>query len=182
MKTLFYIAAAAALVGVWFYLREPEIGAGNPPATAKVPVSAPGAALMSAAPAEAVSKPAGIDLPEELADEPRPPFPVKVYVRRIFEGWQRLEFAEGHVQQRGLRRELRKEVEAIKTYLYSDGLFTEGALRSQMLRAADELGFKAEEARFVVNRVLSLAREDKELREQERKSSSAGHGVPLPGF
>jgi hypothetical protein len=165
MRRLFYIALVTCSAGAWFFFRSPQVSApldiSSPVGDADVlPVS------VSSKTEEAKGGSETISLASAPKEDLRPPFLVTVLVRRVFAGWQRLDFAEGEVQQKGMRNALRRDVEGIKMRLYSDGFFSETALRKQMLRAAEELGYRPEEARYVVTKVLSLVKAEKDAEGQ----------------
>ena len=179
MKSLFYIVPLAAVAGVWFFFRDPQTPA---------PIEQRAGTFVAARPAgrEIVSEESGaeagaIRLTAVAPDqEIKPPFLVKVYVRRIFTGWQRLEFAEDKLHRSGLRGDLVRDVDAIKARLYSDGFFTETALRKHMLQAAEELGYRPEEARHVVNKVLAVVRAEEAAKNpQEQYRHRAPAGLPF---
>ena len=176
MSRLIYLLPVAAVAGAWLWFRPAEPSPSEDSSGRGLAV-APPVALTTTGEKTAGSSD-GISLAARPTDaSPEPPFLVKVHVRRIFTGWQRLDLAEGEIHRKGLRSALRREVEAIKTRLYSDGLFTEGALRKQMLLAAEELGFRPEEARFVVNRSLALSKADKDAEAQEPQRGPVGAPV-----
>jgi len=180
MKGIVYLVLVASVAGAWLWFRPAAPLRPENSGVRKFP-DLPPPALTTAG--EESSGSDGISLAARPTDaSPEPPFLVKVLVRRIFTGWQRLDLAEGEVHRRGLRSALRREVEAIKTRLYSDGLFSEAALRQQMLRAAEELGYRPEEARFVVNRSLALARADKESETPELQTPQRGPVGAPAGF
>jgi len=175
MKILFCIAAVFVFVGAWVHFRQsPEA----PPSLDSRRVSKP-TALTPVSPPENGNETLNL-VSSGAAGEMRPPFAVKVSAGRLFSGWRQLQFAEDDVEQKGLRRYLRREVEAIRARLHSDGFFSEGAVRKHILKAAEELGHRPDEARYVVNQVLSLAKADKEpeadLQMQANKRALA------PGF
>jgi len=174
MRYIVYLVPVAAVAGAWLWSRPV---APSPPENSGRRSLAIVSPVTQTTAGEETNGADGVSLPARPTDESlEPPFVVKVHIRRIFTGWQRLDLAEGEIHRKGLRSALRREVEAIKTRLYSDGLFTEGALRKQMLRAAEELGYRPEEARFVVNRSLALAKADKESETPELESAAARPG------
>lgn len=168
MKSVFYIVPLAAVAGVWFFFRDPQTPA---------PIEQRAGTFVATRPAgrEIVSEESGaeagaISLTAVAPDEEtKPPFLVKVYVRRIFTGWQRLESAEDKLHRSGLRGALVRDVDAIKARLYSDGFFTEAALRKHMLQAAEELGYRPEEARHVVYKVLAVVRAEEAAENPEEQ-------------
>ena len=179
MKSLFYIVPLAAVAGVWFFFRDPQTPAPIEQRAGTF-VASRAVGLENAA-AELGAEAGAIRLKAASPDEEvKPPFLVKVYVRRIFTGWQRLEFAEDKLHRSGLRGALVRDVDAIKARLYSDGFFTEAALRKRMLQAAEELGYRPEEARHVVNKVLAVVRAEEAAKNpQEQYPHRAPAGLPF---
>ena len=167
MRILLYVVAVAAVAGAWISYRDVPQAGPSVEQRESASLAAPSAGLENAV-AESSANAGPISLRARTADdEIEPPFLVKVYVRRIFAGWQRLEFAEDQLHRSGLRGSLVRDVDGIKARLYSDGFFTETALRKHMLRAAEELGYRPEEARFVVNKVLAVVRAEEAAKNPE---------------
>lgn len=180
MKSLIYVVPVLVLAGAWFFYR--DVPKAWPPVEQRESKSlAAQSAGLEDAVAESRPDAGAISLRAASSeDEVKSPFLVKVHVRRIFTGWQRLESAQDKVHRRGLRGALRRDVDAIKARLYSDGLFTETALRKHMLEAAKELGYRPEEARFVVNKVLAVVRAEEAAQNPEpHNPHSAPAGLPL---
>jgi hypothetical protein len=82
------------------------------------------------------------------------PFLIKSKMRQIIGEWKTLAAARSHGDRNAAWTKINLAVQAIKERLHADGMFGADAMRSSMLAAAEELGYRREQAAHLIDAVL----------------------------
>ena len=84
----------------------------------------------------------------------RVPFLVKSKMRQIINEWKRLASARSAGDRHACWTKINLAVQSIEERLHADGVFAAGAMRSSMLAAAEELGYRRDSAAHLIDAVL----------------------------
>ncbi len=93
---------------------------------------------------------------ETVATAPaeRVPFLVKSKMRQIINEWKTLASARSAGDRHACWTKINLAVQSIEERLHADGVFAAGAMRSSMLAAAEELGYRRDSAAHLIDAVL----------------------------